>query len=356
MNLSSYKNELKERMPRFMNRPSYQPTIGVIDRLSKLQGKEFKYSALCRALGIQAKTGNSKVYQLENLQNYCRLVTLQNPTRYMIDEVYPEADALINELGKDSYQAAFEAAIYQIFLKTNCADIYASTSNLLIMFKEINSNFNYTYSQAVATSQRYRYMAQANEIVFDILARWTRDRLQTMHERRVIDLSRGYRLYSKRVNADGKQYMATLDVADTSELHKTCMSIYSNAIADVMPPEWGNVVNGIRHRPFVPIQTYRQFQARLAELVKAEFEGIYETVKEVYIIKPSTKEWITSRLLDVYKHYPSFERINEKACLKIIQTSQLNCITGEQRREFIDVNMTVNPTIDLRQEIKKERA
>lgn len=340
-------------------KPIHQPDNAnnqLIEKLAAVQGQEFKYPDLCRTLGIPAKTGNSKMCQFENLQNYCRLVTLQGPTRYMIDEVYPEADALINELGKESIQATFEAAIYQIFLKTNCADIYASTSNLLLLFKEINSNFMHTYSQAVMTSDKYGYMAQVNEIVFDILGRWTRDRLMTMHNRHVIDLAKGYRLYSKRVNADGHVYMYTQDVPDDTELHKQCMAIYSQAVSEVMPPEWNKVVNGIRHKSFVSAKTYQQFQDKLAELVQTDFGGVYETVKEVYVIKPSTKEWIANRLLDVYRHYPSFEAINEKACLKILQTSQLNFITGEQRREFIDVNMTMEPKINLKQEAKKERA
>ena len=106
----------------------------LVNALIKIEGRELKYPELCK-LDIPPKSGNTKISQLDTIRNYCQLDTLEHPTRYIVQEVYPEADALINELDKDSYQAAFEAALYQIFLKTNCAIIDASTSNLLRMFQ-----------------------------------------------------------------------------------------------------------------------------------------------------------------------------------------------------------------------------
>ena len=91
----------------------------LVNALIKIEGRELKYPELCNALDIPTKSGNTKISQLDKIRNYCQLDTLEHPTRYIVQEVYPEADALINELDKDSYQAAFEAALYQIFLKTN---------------------------------------------------------------------------------------------------------------------------------------------------------------------------------------------------------------------------------------------
>ena len=116
----------------------------LVNALIKIEGRELKYSELCTAVDMPLRNGDSRSSQLDTIRNYCQLDTVNNvyPTRYIVQEVYPEADALINELDKDSYQAAFEAALYQIFLKTNCATIYASTSNLLRMFQEVNDNFS----------------------------------------------------------------------------------------------------------------------------------------------------------------------------------------------------------------------
>lgn len=328
----------------------------LVDALERIQGREFKYADLCKELGIPKKDGGTRTYQLDQIRNYCQLdiVPHSYPTRYIVQEVYPEADAIINELDKDSYQAAFEAALYQIFLRTNCATIYASTSNLLRMFQEVNDNFNYTYSQAVLNSEHYGYMAQVNGIVYNILAQWTRRKLLTMQSRYVIDLNRGYRLYKEQINQGGELYMQTYDVPEDSTDREKCLTIYSKAVAEIMPSNWGKIINGKVYKPYVSQETYKKFEARLAELTKQIFEDKYDTVKEVYIIKPATKDWIANRLLDVYKHYPSFERINKEACAKIIKTSQLSCITGSQRREFIDINIDSRQSEKLKDMIKKE--
>lgn len=313
----------------------------LVDALISIEGRELKYRELCEAVDMPVKDSNSRAAQLDTIRNYCQLDTVADsyPTRYIVQEVYPEADALINELDKDSYQAAFEAALYQIFLKTNCATIYASTSNLLRMFQEVNDNFNYTYSQAVENSERYGYMGFVNGIVYNILAQWTRRKLLTMKNRYVIDLNRGYRLYEIKVNWNGDFYIQTYDVPEDSKDREICLAIYSKAVSEIMPPNWGKMINNKIYKPYVSQETYDKFEKRLKELTKAAFDGKYDTVKEVYVIKPATKEWIVNRLLDVYEHYPSFERINKEACAKIIQTSQLSCIDGRQRREFVDINI-----------------
>ena len=344
-------------MPRKSKYLSFNEGNKLIDALVKVEGRELKYRELCAAVDMPVKEGNTRVYQLDKIRNYCQLDIVPNsyPTRYIVQEVYPEADSLINELDKDSYQAAFEAALYQVFLKTNCATIYASTSNLLRMFQEVNDNFNYTYSQAVSDSERYGYMGIVNGIVYNILAQWTRRKLLTMKNRYVIDLNRGYRLYKLKTNKNGEEYMATHDVPEDSVDHQTCLAIHSKAVAEIMPPNWGKVVDNKVYKPYVSQELYNKFEARLGELTKEAFDGKYDLVKEVYVIKPATKEWIANRLLDVYEHYPSFEKINKEACAKIIQTSQLSCITGKERREFVDINMNPAQPDKLKDLIKNER-
>ena len=338
---------MKELWPIEENMTEAQQLMG---KLKKIEGQELKYPALCDALGITRKGGKSKMLQIENLNQYCKLEILQNPTRYVILDVYEEADAIINELNKDSYQAAFEAALYQIFLKTNCATIYASTSNLLTLFKEINHNFNYTYSDEVFKSDKYGYMSVMNDVVFEILSQWTRRKLERMHTRHVILLSRGYRLYKKNKSpTNGKEYVSTYDVPMDSEDYKTCMTIYADAIRNVLPNNWGEIVNDKIFRPYVPKDTWNAFQDELERLTLSEFDGEYFTVKEIYVIKPSQKDWVAKRLLELYQDYPSFEKINKEACSKVIKTSQMPQISGEQKREFIDINMSIYPSISLKE-------
>ena len=84
----------------------------LVDALIKIEGRELKYRELCNAVDMPVREGNTRASQLDKIRNYCQLDTLEHPTRYIVQEVYPEADALINELDKDSYQAASEAALY----------------------------------------------------------------------------------------------------------------------------------------------------------------------------------------------------------------------------------------------------
>ena len=77
----------------------------LIKALISIEGRELKYPEICKALDIPTKSGNTKISQLDKIRNYCQLDTVDNvyPTRYIVQEVYPEADALINELDKDLY-------------------------------------------------------------------------------------------------------------------------------------------------------------------------------------------------------------------------------------------------------------
>ena len=122
-----------------------------------------------------------------------------------------------------------------------------------------------------------------------------------------------------------------------------------------MPPNWGKVIDNRVYKPYVSTEQYKAFEARLAQLTQEAFGGKYVKVKEVYIIKPATKKWIATRLLDVYEHYPSFEKINKEACAKIIHTSQLSCITGKQRREFVDINMNNKQSDKLKDLVASEK-
>ena len=95
----------------------------LVNALIKIEGRELKYRDLCKAVDMPPRDGGSRASQLDTIRNYCQLDTVDNvyPTRYIVQEVYPEADALINELDKDSYQAAFEAALYHCLLYTSDA-------------------------------------------------------------------------------------------------------------------------------------------------------------------------------------------------------------------------------------------
>src|SRR5574344_1341578 len=97
------------------NKVNYLPSNEdgkLVNALIKIEGRELKYAELCNALDIPTKSGKTKICELDKIRNYCQLDTLKHPTRYIVQEVYPESYPLINDLDKDSYQAACEAALY----------------------------------------------------------------------------------------------------------------------------------------------------------------------------------------------------------------------------------------------------
>ena len=74
----------------------------LICKLNKIIGEELKYSELCRKLDLPVKTGNSKMAQLSNLENYCDMEIIDNyPTKYKIIHTYPEAITILSGISNN---------------------------------------------------------------------------------------------------------------------------------------------------------------------------------------------------------------------------------------------------------------
>lgn len=340
----------------------------ILQRLKKIEGKELKYKQLCEALNLQIKTSNSKIAQLNNLQMYCKLTELANPKRYLIEYVYDkELRALGLDNQKNKFQIMFEAALYQAFLENNGQPIYLSTMDAIKLFREVNDNFSYACNPAnmQLMGEEYEYMPKVGKIIYQILRQWTLRRIDYMNERHTALKETGYRLYKSRIY-EGKPYITFLNVPQDSNMARQCQAIYNKAIEEIMPEDWGEPKPSIPKskdseekdkkygKYWVPDYIWNKFEKRIEQLVKQEFNGEFDTLKPVIVLRPPTSKYIKEKLEKMCQKLQSLTHINEEACRKALTTAQLDYITNNQRKLFIEINMTPNPEFSFKKEIKKK--
>lgn len=326
----------------------------LFDNLKKILGQKLKYGQLCKELELEPKKGNSKVAQFDKLAMYCKIEIVDNPRKYVVREVYDEEIEVLGELKKNKYQAMFEAAVCQAFLDNKCKPLYLSSMDTLKLFQEVNDNFSYACNAECMNTigNGYDYMPEVGMAIYRILKQWTRRRLETMKNRKNIDIVDAYRLY-KKVKGNGYEYIEKHDVTYDSKLHKICQEIYSTAIEEVMPANWGDVDKG--GKTWVNDYKWNQFQNRVRELVKENIDGPYYDLRPIIRISCSTEDWLTKKIASLCGELNALTEINEESCRKAIKTnsSQLDNVTQGHRKEFIEINMKPNPSVSFRELLKK---
>lgn len=337
----------------------------LINKLKAIEGQELKYKKLCEALGIPIKTSNSKKAQLKNLQMYCKLIELDNPKRYLIEKVYNEELEMLGlAKGNNKFQLMFEAAVYQAFLKNNGAPLYLSNMDAIKLFKEVNDNFTYACNNEdmQIMGPEYEYMPEVAKIIYRILRQWTMRRIDSMNERHTALKETGYRLY-KIKEYKGRKYTTYINVPKDSELSKQCQAIYGRAIDEIMPEGWGTQNDGLEDNEdkqksgkyWVPEYLWRKFETRIEQLVQKEFNGNYTTLKPIMILKPPTSEYVKEKLEDMCQKLQSLTHINEVACQKALTTTQLDHISNDKRKMFVEINMNPKTSFSFKQELKKRQ-
>lgn len=338
---------------------------GLINKLKAIEGQELKYSKLCEALGLPIKTSNSKKAQLKNLQIYCKLIELDRPKRYLIEKVYNEELEMLGlAKGNNKFQLIFEAAVYQAFLKNNGAPLYLSNMDAIKLFKEVNDNFAYACNNEDMQKMgpEYEYMPEVAKIIYRILRQWTMRRIDSMNERHTALKETGYRLY-KTKEYKGRKYTTYINVPKDSELSKQCQAIYSRAINEIMPEGWGAQNDELENEEdkqksgkyWVPEYLWRRFETRIEQLVQEEFNGNYTTLKPIMILKPPTSEYVKEKLEDMCHKLQTLTHINEEACQKALTTTQLDHISNDKRKMFVEINMNQKIAFSFKQELKKRQ-
>lgn len=319
----------------------------LVKKLYSVKGEEIKYKQLCEKLNLKIKTGNAKKSQLEDLEAYCQIDKLNSPTRYIITEVYDKAILGLGVLNKNNkYQLLFEAAIYQTFISNGGEPLWLSNMEMLKLFQEVNENFSYACNSQLMKKmgEEFIYMAEMSQVVYRILRQWTKRRIEFMAKREVVLLSSGYRLYIQHYGKYGN-YITYQNVKKDSKEEKKCMELRNQAIVETMPSGW----NG----EWVPDWMWIKFERRVAELTKEVFGEGYCDVRLVNIISPPSIEWLKNKLMETYKHIEALTGINTESCSKILNTKQLDGNTGEERKKFIEVNMSPKPPVMFKEELRK---
>ena len=313
-------------------------TEEIIPKLESIIGRPLSYIELCRALNLKPKTGDSKKKQLNDIQLCCTMEIEKRPTRYIIIEVYPFVVPLLQQLNANNkFQLFFEKLIYNKFKANSFQPLCLSNMEMLMLFEETNENFKYVFNpdalEAVKEikGENLYYFTDIGRIVYKILSRWTKRQLERMNKRYVISTKRGFRLISK----DSKGYYHKENIKDDTELFSWCMSIYADAIKEVMPEGWAG--------EWVPEWQWLKFEGAVNRLVAEKSEGKYCRLKEVTVIIPPPDPWFRARLIEQYNKIELNSQTNKESQRKISSTTQLDEYTGAERKKFIEYTIDLHP-------------
>lgn len=333
----------------------------VKEKAKAIIGQELKYKKLCEALGIPVKNGQGKRSQLKDLGMYCNLERLEKPTRFRINEVYDEAFKVLATIrSNNKIQLKFDAVLFQALLKQEGFPLYVSKLELVEMFQEVNKNFatTFKYEDMQKLGEHFEYMHDMSEIVFGILKQWTTRKLESMEQRGVIRQCDGYRVYTKHKNSRGQTYLKKHDVPmstieKVSELEKLCDRVYYKVKDAILPPYEKTTDGKVQISNYYPKERLMEFERVLNRSISEATDGKYCKLKKVSVILPPDKEWMVEKLKEIYNQEPDFKEINEEACRKVLDTSQLDSFTNDERKQFILYNMTKNPPMSFRDELER---
>ncbi len=321
--------------------------LTLLPKLQEITGKELKYTPLCKALDIPIKSGGAKVNQLEELELYCDIQRLDNPTRYIINKVHDSNLLKILNYEKNRFQLLFDAAIYKAMLDNDGKPLYLSGLDRLELLQQVNDNFGYTFDfkSLIKIGPEYAYMNEMGLIVYRVLNQWCKRRLETMAKSCIILMSDGFRLYKEHQGQYGK-YKTHFDVPYNSDIEKECQKIYESVYNNFMPDKMSN-------GQFYNRAGYNKFNGEIQRAIRENFNNEYCDLKKVIILRFPDKEWIKEKLIKTYAELESFQELNDESIRRIQATKQLNKFTGEERDKFIEVNMSLNPPISFKEELKK---
>lgn len=325
-----------------------------MDLIASLCDKPISYPEICESAGIPQATGKQKILQLENLSNYCDIQKIPNSPKYIISKIYNEEEkALVRYLKAPQQQLLFDSALYKEFLKNGDSPLYLSNTQMLSMFNEVNSNFQYTFDRNIMESvgAEFVYMTDMTKEVYEILHQWTRRRLDNMANRFIIMKRRGFRLYSDNF------YSSFINVPSDSQLEKRCQKIMINAISFIFQNDKyiirDDATNEVISFHWMPEGLWRKFENKINELTKEEFkEEGYNRLNLVTILSPAPQDIIKEKLLNAENR---ISELNEKAQEKILNSKSKNLLpfTEEQKKKYIEYNIKKNPPIYFKNKLEE---
>ena len=325
-----------------------------MDLMENILYKPITYKEICEELNLIPSTGNTKIAQLNDLADICDIEKIPNTSKFIINKIYnDEEKTLIKYLKAPQQQLLFDSALYKEFLKNGDSPLYLSNTQMLSIFDEVNSNFQYTFNRDAMEScgEEFIYMTDMTKEVYEILQRWTRRRLDNMANRFIIMKRRGFRLYSDNI------YSSFINVPSDSQLEKRCQKIMIKAISFIFQNDKyiirDSSTNEVISFHWMPEGLWRKFENKINELTKEEFkEEGYNRLNLVTILSPAPQDIIKERLLNAEIR---LEELNIKAQEKILASQSKNLLnfTEEQRKKYIEYNIKKNPPIYFKNKLKE---
>ena len=326
-----------------MSKPKYQLPKDAAQKLLKIVGKELSYKDICREIGMEPKTGNTKLAQIAELQKYCDLKKIDGTQRYAVSSYFGEDVAnFVDYLNADDQQLLFDCALYQEFLKHPNQPLYLSGTEMLLLFNEINQNFLTTFDREAITAIKpdFAYMADMSQIVYRILHQWAMRRIDNLDKRRLVLRRRGFRLYS--IHDIKQEHIVTKhNVEPNSDLERRCQKVWSEAY---------NAATGQTYREtnaidWMPEARWVKFKSELNKQARIEFEQEgYIDIRPIMILSPMSADWLKKTVDYILSTVGKPIVINQEAKQKVLYTTQLDAIcTNNQRKEFISYNIDIKP-------------
>ena len=323
-----------------------------MDMIANLVAKPMTYQEICQNLNLIPTTGNTKIKQINDLADICDIQKIPNSTKYIINKIYNEEEkALIQYLKAPQQQLLFDKILYEAFLENGDKPLYLSNTQMLAIFGEINSNFQYTFNADLMEEigSEFIYMTEITKEVYEILHQWTRRRIDNMANRFIVMKRKGFRLYKNNIN---DIYDMPLDVPTDSQLEKKCQKIMINAIDLIFKNDKyiirDSATNEVISFHWMPENLWRKFENKINELTRIEFaaEG-FNRLNLVTILSPAPQEIIKEKLGNVKNRLEELNAINESAQKKILlsQSKKLLEFSDEQKKQYIEYNIKKNPPI-----------
>lgn len=329
--------------------------------MMEILNKPLNYPEICKEFNLPQVTGKQKILQINKLADICNIQKIPNSSKYIITRIYNEEEkALIQYLKAPQQQLMFDAALYHAFLENGDKPLYLSNTQMLSIFGEVNSNFQYTFNRDIMEiiNPEFSYMTDMTKEVYEILHQWTRRRLDNMANRFIIMKRRGFRLYSNNI---GAVYSKPIDVPSDSQLEKRCQKVMISAIEFIFKNDKYIVRDDATHEivsfHWMPEGLWRKFENKINELTKEEFrEEGYNRLNLVTILSPAPQDIIKEKLLNAQNRIKELNDINESSQNKILNSKAKNLLgfSEEQKKRYIEYNIKKNPPIYFKNKLEEK--
>lgn len=321
---------------------------------------ELSYSQLCDKLKVPKFGGKQKISQLSRLESYCKFTQLPNK-KYLIAEAYDESILqFISFLNAPKQQLLFNIAMYKALMVNGSGLMFCSNTEILQKLSEVNDNFRYTFSldNMEALGEDFMYMTNMTKTVYNILMQWTRRRIDNMGF--AVISTTAFRLYKLTPTKTGL-YIHTDNIGFGTPYYSRCQRIIDKAISEVVKDDKYLIYDEKTHErlglKWMPEGLWTSLENKIDRYTREEFkaEG-YNKLRIIKAFSPASGDTIQRKMELACQRVKELDAINQEAQRKIIATSQLDGkFTDDQRKHYIEYNISDSPPILFKQELAKIR-